>query len=349
MNDTSNVQLEQRPAAQESRRPSTKTVSMLGISLLALAGAGFAAGFLPRSHVKAAVSAESRAEGAALPVVQVAPVKRASGESVVQLPAGIQAVTEAPILARTDGYLKRRLVDIGDRVAAGQVLAEIDAPEIDEQVSQAGAAVDQARATLEQTKAAIDQGRANEGMARVTAERWANLLLKGAVSRQEHDVYQAQFQAQSANVQALERASTAAQSQVAALEANRQRLLQLRSYREVRAPFTGIVTMRNVDTGALISAGQTLLFRIAQQGAVRAYVNVPQQYAGDVAAGQIARLEVSDMPGRVFEGHVVPARRRWTSPAGRSWLKSTLRTATAYCVPVCTDRFCLTSLVRYRR
>jgi RND family efflux transporter MFP subunit len=291
--------------ALEPRRPSKRAIVVIGFSLIALSAGAFAAGFLPRARVKEQVAAEAREAASALPVVNVAPVKRAAAESEVVLPASIQAVTEAPILARTDGYLKRRFVDIGNRVAAGQLLAEIDAPEIDEQVSQAAAAVEQARATVEQAKAAVAQARANEGIARVTAGRWANLLLKGAVSRQEHDVYQAQFQAQMANTQALDRARLAAEDQVAALQANYQRLVQLRSYREVRAPFAGVITMRNIDAGALISAGQTLLFRIAQDGAVRAYINVPQQYADLVQPGQIAGLEVSDLPGRNFPGRVV--------------------------------------------
>lgn len=278
---------------------------MLAGTLLLLLVAGFVAGFLPRSRVRAQVTTESRQHLAKLPVVNVAPARRTASETEVRLPASIQAITEAPILARTDGYLKRRYVDIGDRVEAGQVLAEIDAPEIDQQVAQAAAGVEHARATIEQAKAASEQARANERLARVTAERWAGLLLKGAVSQQEHDVYQAQFQAHVANVQGLERARMAAENNFSAMQANLERLKEMRGYRTVRAPFSGVVTMRNVDVGALIGAGQTMLFRIAQDASVRAYVNVPQQYAQDVHPGQMARLEFAEMPGRVFQGRVV--------------------------------------------
>lgn len=286
----------------QPRRPSTKTVTLLAATLLILSLAGFAAGFAPRARVKAQVAEETRNGSLALPVVHVAPVTRATAERDVRLPATVQAEAEVPVLARTDGYLKNRFVDIGDRVSAGQVVAEIDAPEADQQVSQAAAAVEEARATVEQTKAAVEQARANETLARTTAERWANLLLKGAVSRQEHDVYHAQHQAQAASRQSLERARMAAEKQLAAMEANHERLMQIRSYRQVRAPFSGVITMRNVDTGALISGGQTLLFRIAQDNSVRAYVNVPQRYAQYVQTGQPARLEVADRPGRIFEG-----------------------------------------------
>lgn len=303
--DPSPAPVKPENSAVDARRPSTKTVVFLGIALLLLAAVGFAAGFLPKARLEAQVASESRSAAGALPVVNVAPVRHGATESEIRLPANIQAITEAPILARTDGYLKTRYVDIGDHVTAGQVLAEIDAPEIEQQASQAAAAVQQARAMLEQAKAATDQARTNETLARVTAERWANLLLQGAVSRQEHDVYQAQYQAQASHVQALEGGRVAAENQLAAMQANYQRLLELKAYRQVRAPFSGVVTMRNVDTGALIAAGQTLLFRVAQDGSVRAYVNVPQQYEQHVRAGQLARLEVADKPDRVFEGRVV--------------------------------------------
>ncbi len=117
------------------------------------------------------------------------------------LPGNIQAVTEAPILARAEGYVQRRYVDIGDRVTAGQLLAEVEAPDLDQQVQQAQAAVVQAQADLERANAALEQGKANESIAKLTATRWDNLVRRGAVSKQENDQYQAQYQAQAANVQ----------------------------------------------------------------------------------------------------------------------------------------------------
>ena len=130
--------------------------------------------------------------------MEVMQVGRASGQSEMKLPATIQAVTEAPILARADGYLKSRFVDIGDRVHAGQPLAEIDAPELDQQIRQAEAAVDQVQASIEQAQAALEQGQANRDLARVTADRWKTLVTEGVVSRQENDQYQAQLVAQGA-------------------------------------------------------------------------------------------------------------------------------------------------------
>ena len=288
----------------QGKRPSSTALWLLAfVTVVVLVGA-FLAGYLPRSRRDAAVVAESRADGAALLVVNTAEVQRASNVETIEVPGSIQAVTEAPILARADGYLKRRLVDIGDRVVAGQLLAEIEAPELEQQVAQAKAALDQTLAAEEQSKASLEQGRANEQLARVTAQRWANLLAKGAVSRQEHDQYQAQAQAQGASVRALERAVAAAGSNIGAARANLARLQQMQGYRQVRAPFAGVVTLRNVDTGALISSGQTLLYRIAQTGTLRTYINVPQGYADDVKPGMQARLAFSDLPGRIFQGRV---------------------------------------------
>jgi RND family efflux transporter MFP subunit len=196
------------------------------------------------------------------------------------------------------------MADIGDRVQAGQPVVEIEAPELDQQVSQAKAALEQARAALEGALANLEQGKANMELARVSAQRYASLVTQGAVSRQENDVYQAQYQAQMAGVHALEKAIAAQQSNVAAAQANLSRLESMSGYRVVKAPFAGVITLRNVDVGALVSAGSTLLFRIAQMDTLRTYVNVPQSNASFVRRGQTASLRVSNLPGRAFTGTV---------------------------------------------
>ena len=195
------------------------------------------------------------------------------------LPGNIQAVTEAPIVARAEGYVKTRYADIGDRVTAGQLLAEIEAPDLDQQVRQAQAAVTQSQADLERASAALEQGKANESIAKLTATRWDNLVKRGAVSKQENDQYQAQYQAQSANVKALEKAVDAAKGNISAMQANVGRLTEMQNYLKVRAPFAGVVTLRNVDVGTLVNTGSTMLFRIAQTNLLRTYLNVPQASA----------------------------------------------------------------------
>lgn len=286
-------------------RPSSGTLRFLFLGLVIVLAVAFAAGYLPRANRDKAVAAENETATAAAPRVLAIRARLADQTSELEFPGSVQAVTEAPILARADGYLKRRIADIGDQVKAGQLLAEIEAPELDQQVQQAKATVLQVRAALDQANANLEQGKANEQLAQVTAKRWDNLLARGAVSRQENDTYQAQFRAQNANVRALQQAVAAAQSNLVAAEANLARLQQLLGYQMVRAPFAGVITVRNIDTGALIAGGQTLLYRIAQTGMLRTYINVPQTYADAVHAGQPATLRVNDIAGRTFEGKVV--------------------------------------------
>src|SRR5205823_9288165 len=125
-------------------------------------------------------------------------------------------VTEAPVLARASGYIKKRYVDIGDRVKAGQVLADIEAPELDQQILQARATLEQTNSAVQQAEASVEQARSNANLAKITAQRWENLQKRGVVSRQENDTYQAQYTSQQANVQALEKAVAAARSNVGA-------------------------------------------------------------------------------------------------------------------------------------
>jgi RND family efflux transporter MFP subunit len=274
----------------------------LGLAVLIMIA--FFGGYIPLEKRKALINSEALEQQQALPRVRVVQLMRASRASEMELPGNIQAVTEAPILARADGYIKSRMADIGDRVKTGQPLVEIEAPELDQQVRQAQAAREQTRAALEGALANLEQGKANMELARVSAQRYASLVTQGAVSRQENDVYQAQYHAQTASVNALEKAIAAQRSNVAAAEANLSRLESMSGYRLLKAPFTGVITLRNVDVGALVTAGSTLLFRIAQMDTLRIYVNVPQSNASFIRQGQAASLRVSNLPGRTFTGGV---------------------------------------------
>jgi RND family efflux transporter MFP subunit len=305
--------------ARKPSGPSGLTLLVIALVLVALVVVGFFAGFLPRRRRESVLAAESKTAGDSLPVVNVQRVKRADAKNSLVLPGNIQAVTEGPVLARASGYIKRRYVDIGDRVKAGQVLAEIEAPELAQQIRQAKATVDQANSMVQQAEAALEQGRSNENLARVTAQRWENLSKKGVVSRQENDTYQAQWVAQQANVQALEKAIAAARNNASAVEANVARLNSLLEYQTVRAPFAGVITVRNVDTGVLVNEGNTLLYRIAQTDRLRTYLNVPQADAGSVRVGQKAVLVVPDLPGHGFPG-VVTRTANALDPATRTLL-----------------------------
>jgi RND family efflux transporter MFP subunit len=292
------------PGAPADRRPSAGTLILIALLLTVLIVAGFFVGYLPRQKREDVLAAESKEAGSSLPLVNVAKVTRAAGRSNLVLPGNIQAVTEAPILARATGYIKKRYVDIGDRVKSGQVVADIEAPELDQQILQARAVIEQAKSSVQQADAAIQQARANENLAKVTAGRMSNLLGRGVISKQDNDTAQAQYAAQQANVQALEQASAAARSNVAAAEANLSRLNQLKTYQTVRAPFDGVITLRNVDTGALVNEGSTLLFRIAQTGMLRIYVNLPQSEADSIKPGQRADISIAELIGKKFTGVV---------------------------------------------
>ncbi len=285
-------------------RPSATAIWAIFLFLVVLAAVAFLAGYRPLVERQKLITAEARETQQSLPRAEVVEVRRSRDRSVIELPGNIEAITEAPILARADGYLARRMVDIGDHVRAGQVLAAIEAPELDDQLRQARAALEQAQAAVDQASANYQRGQADEDLAKVTAVRWAALLAKGAVSKQENDRYQSEYRSASAATKALEKALAVARGNVAAAEANVARLNTLQGYREVKAPFDGVITLRNVDTGALVNAGSTLLFRIAQISTLRTYLNVPQAEASDVHAGQPARLTVSNLPGRQFAGTV---------------------------------------------
>ncbi|MBZ5593134.1 MAG: efflux RND transporter periplasmic adaptor subunit [Acidobacteriia bacterium] len=284
--------------------PSNATIWSIVFLTAVLLVVAFLAGYIPLQKRRALIVAEAQQQGEALPRVEVVEVGRSSRSSEMELPGNIQAITEAPILARADGYLQRRMADIGDRVHSGQPLAEIEAPELDAQVQQAKANLQQAQAALDEALANYGQGKSTAELARVTAERWGRLVARGVVSKQENDQYQAQYQAQAANLQALEKAIAAQRSTVSAAEANLARLEKLQSYLVVKAPFDGVITLRNVDAGVLVNAGNTLLFRIAQTATLRTYVNVPQANAGSIRPGQTAHLSVSNLPGREFTGAV---------------------------------------------
>ena len=197
----------------------------------------------------------------------------------VSLPGTLQGFVQAPIASRTSGYLKRWHADIGSRVNKGQLLAEIDSPEIDQQLSQAIAAREQAAASL--------------SLANSTMERWDALRKKDAVSQQEVD----------------ERRGAAAQQRanLAAAEANVQRLRELQSFKRVTAPFAGVITRRNVDVGDLIDAGGgagRTMFVLSQTDPLRMYVNVPQTYASYVKAGQKVTITQTELIGQTFEGEI---------------------------------------------
>jgi RND family efflux transporter MFP subunit len=262
------------PPGAEKDAPRPKLRLLAGI-VAAVIIVALLAGLLPRLFQRAALRAETRE--LAIPTVSVvsaAPGKAAAGLS---LPAEIKAFTEAPVHARANGYLKRRLVDIGAAVEAGQLLAEIDTPELDQELART-------RAELAQADAAL-------GLARITAARWAELLKTAGVSEQEAAEKQADLALKSATVEGG--------------RANVRRLEELQSFARVTAPFAGVITARNIDLGDLISASSGReLFRLAQTRTLRVFVRVPQTAARSIVIGLTAELTLPELPGRVFAAKV---------------------------------------------
>jgi RND family efflux transporter MFP subunit len=284
--------------------PSSLTIWAITLAALVLIAIAFFAGYIPLQKRRAVVLGESKEQEQALPRVEVIKVGRSTRQSGLRLPGNIQPITEAPVLARADGYIVKRLVDIGDRVRAGQTVAEIDAPELSDQVAQAKATVQQSQAALQQATANAQQGKTDMELARVMARRSTQLVAKGAVSKQDDDQAQAQYNSKLAALESLEKAIDVQRANIAAVQSNLGRLEKMQAYCVVQAPFDGVITLRNVDVGALVNSGSTLLYRIAQVGTLRTYINVPQAYAGSVKAGQPAMLTVSNLPGREFMGEV---------------------------------------------
>jgi RND family efflux transporter MFP subunit len=185
------------------------------------------------------------------------------------------------------------------------LLAEIDSPELDEQVRQAEAGVSQTKAALVGAEKLLRQAEARRNLARVTAERWRVLVQKGVVSRQEADQRDADLEAQQAAVESAQASVKAAEDNVRASEANLRRLAEMQGFEKVTAPFAGIITARNVDIGSLIPAsGGTPLFRMAQIDRLRIMVDVPQTSAAFVRVGGAAEVTLQELPGRRFTGRI---------------------------------------------
>jgi RND family efflux transporter MFP subunit len=220
-------------------------------------------------------------ETLAIPTVAIIhPTSEVAQEDLV-LPGTLEAYVESPIYARTNGYLRNWYHDIGSRVSKGELLADIDTPEVDQQLSQ--------------SRADLNTAEANANLSRITSMRYQDLIKTDGVSKQEVDNAVGDYEAKAATVKSS--------------EANVRRLEELESFKHVYAPFSGVITRRNIDIGTLINAGnggaQQELFTLAQTDPIRVYVNVPEMYSPSVRAGLGAYLELTQYPGQNFQGKVV--------------------------------------------
>ncbi len=243
------------------------------------------------------------------PVVTTIHPKAGEPTSALLLPGNIEPLYSAAVYARTEGYLERRNVDIGSKVKAGQVLAIISSPEVDQQLLQARATLAQSEASLQQARATLEQAKANAELTRLTMERDLPLGQQHAISQQIVDEAVQANNARVADVAAAEANIAAAQANVTANRANVARLLQMQSFEQVVAPFDGVITARNVERGDLVSTGSAAagkpLFNIAQSGTLRIQIDVPQSQAVNIQDGQKASIDVKERLGREYTGTVV--------------------------------------------
>ena len=266
------------PRRQGRRRPRPWTLRLAG--LCGVGAMALVAAWGLASRHRAAADLRAATEEAALRNVATVRAVRGPAEEELVLPGNVQAYVEAPIYARTNGYIKDWYTDIGAVVKRGQLLAVIDTPEVDDQ--------------LRQAEADLRTAEANDQLARSTAKRWQELLATDSVSRQETEEKVADAAAKDALV--------------AAARANVSRLRNLEDFKHVVAPFDGVITARRTDIGALINAGSGVgpeLFRLSDTSKLRIYIQVPQTFATEVKTGTTADLHFAEYPGRTFPARLV--------------------------------------------
>ncbi|MET0878903.1 MAG: efflux RND transporter periplasmic adaptor subunit [Tardiphaga sp.] len=268
----------------------SRAAAWLGVAALLLLGGGLGFGVWRHEQAQQAVATTARQMRDLVPEVQVAVIQPSPAISDVTLPATTTAFEAANIFARTSGYIARRVVDIGDRVKAGDLLAEIVAPELDHQIAQA-------QATLQQNQAALQQTQASRDLADATNGRDSRLVKQGWLTLQQGDNDRLTLAAQQAAV-------NVAQSNIAAQEAQIRILTQEKSYQRVVAPFDGVITQRNVDNGSLVQSGSTFMFTLMRSNVIRVQLFVPQDAAFGVTPGVTASIHVPEIPDRVFDGTV---------------------------------------------
>jgi RND family efflux transporter MFP subunit len=280
-------------------------------------------GILPRLHRQGELNAATESIKNDPLVVNTVTPHHAPAQVQLEIPGSIQAIKDTTIYARDNGYLSKMYVDIGDRVHQNQLLAEIDSPETDQQLAQARAHLAQSRSDYLQAVANLTKSRfnlrqviANANFAQVSAKRWKLLQQDGAVARQDYDEKEASFLSYQANIETARSDIRASQSSVesamANISANAAQVRQMEameSFKRITAPFSGVITARNVDFGALITAGSSgsntvWLYKIAHAQRLRIYVYVPQAYVSSIHTGQSAKILVKEFPNREFIGTV---------------------------------------------
>ncbi len=273
------------PTPVSRKRGLALVVGSAGLVLLAVV-----AGALPRWARRAHVEAETAGALAQAPRVEVVTAKVVTTERDLLMPGSVQPLEETVIFARATGYARRWLADLGSDVKEGDVLLELETPELDAQL-------EQGRAQLAEAEAGLVRAKANVEFSKTAVERYQRLTPAGVASQQELEQRQAQSNGDRANV-------TVAEATIAAAQANVRRLSQAKAYSRVVAPFSGRVVSRTVERGMLVNAGTTPLFKLQTLDPVRVFVSVPQDVAASVRTETSAKVTVREYPGQTFEGTV---------------------------------------------
>lgn len=266
----------------------TRAVGFGALFLVVLAAA-FLIAWLPKRQAQHELATVTKSAESAAPRVQVIVPKVKSSDRSMALPGSVQPLEETVVYPRSSGYVSKWMADMGDKVEAGAVLAEIDTPEIDQQL-------EQARAQLVQAQAGLVQATSNRNYSTTTLDRYRKLAPEGVASQQELDQKQAQSLVDEANVKV-------ANAAIEAQQANVRRLSQMKAWGRITAPFAGTVNARMIERGALVSP-TTPLFKISSTDPVRVFVQVPQDVAPSVRSDVAAKVTVREYAGRTFEGKV---------------------------------------------
>src|SRR5215468_8254593 len=274
------------------RRPKSRfKLALLALIVLLFFAGLLIVGILPRLKRQKKIMDASQAIKDNIPTVSVITAEQAPAVSSLELPGNVEAIQTTPISARTNGYLCRWYADIGDRVKAGQLLAEIDTPEVDQQLQQTRANLSQAWASLSQADANLRQAITNLEYTRVTYERWRYLASQHVVSDQDRDQTWEAYNAAKANVDAMRANINVARASIAANEANVRQLMALQGFKRIYAPFAGIISARNVEVGSLINAGSASNVSASTGGA-------PNVSASNVSTSTGAPPTGATIPGR---------------------------------------------------
>ena len=286
--------MDEIPTVESLPRPRRGLLALLGVVVLLVLAVAFVLGLLPKLHAKAALNAEAESRVDAMPTVSLQLPRQSAVSTQLQLPGSIMPLQEASLYARTNGYLKQWFVDYGGNVKSGQLLAVIDAPEVD-------ASLLQARADLASAESNVAKAQLDLTYMETTQQRYDALIKTQSVTPQELDLHRADT-AKARTTLAITKAA------VLAGQANVKRLEEMQSFEKITAPFAGTITARNFDVGALINASGTSggqpLFRIAETDVLRVWANVPQAYSTEVKPGLKANVAVREFPGRTFTGEV---------------------------------------------